>query len=119
MSPSTGFVSKCGYDCGKYDPCTQISGRCEGHMLPSTISAMGSSIPWAFVTSNVLNQISYVTGICKVCMTILNVHVLHTTQPVCPTCEYADRPISHLVHFDPQMAMELESRQSASRGSKG
>eukprot|EP00973_Karenia_brevis_P066051 9179830-Karenia_brevis.AAC.1 len=62
MSPYTGFVPKCGYDCGKFDLSTKTAGRCEGHWMPSMVSSQGGSIPWAFVTSKILDDLDYVTG---------------------------------------------------------
>eukprot|EP00973_Karenia_brevis_P078772 10933154-Karenia_brevis.AAC.1 len=65
MNPYTGFVPRCGYDCGKFDPSTRTAGQCDGHWLPSMVSSHGSSIPWPFVTSRMLNDVDYVTGVCK------------------------------------------------------
>eukprot|EP00973_Karenia_brevis_P006025 819376-Karenia_brevis.AAC.1 len=83
------------------------------------ISSKGSSMPWQYVTSKIVEDLDYVTGICKVCMTFVNVYVLHMEGNVCPTCEHHGRPTSYLVHADPQIVMEVESRQTASQGPKG
>eukprot|EP00973_Karenia_brevis_P065486 9099185-Karenia_brevis.AAC.1 len=83
------------------------------------VSNLGSSIPWAFVTSKILEDPAYVTGVCKVCMTFINVYVLHPEGNTCPTCEFRNRPTSYLTHADPQTVMEMESRQTASQGPKG
>eukprot|EP00973_Karenia_brevis_P032675 4510644-Karenia_brevis.AAC.1 len=65
MDPYTGFIPKCGYDCGRFDHSTKTSGRCAGHWLPSMVSSKMGSIPWPFVTSKIMDDLDYVTGICK------------------------------------------------------
>eukprot|EP00973_Karenia_brevis_P063980 8891773-Karenia_brevis.AAC.1 len=83
------------------------------------VSSQGSSIPWAFVTSNVLDDLDYVTGVCKVCMTFVNIYELLPEGNTCSTCEFKGRPTSYLTYADPQTVMEMESRQTASQGPKG